>query len=84
MNAGWMRVGVAIVLLVVVVAALGVWYKQRASDGVGGDPTAAPSSSSETSRKPASLPRSDSRDAPRERPERERTDRPGNGRPSTR
>jgi hypothetical protein len=78
MSAGWMRVGLAVVLLVAVLA-VSVWYKQRASGRTEADPATGPSSSEKT-RKPALRPPGDPRDAPRERPVRERTDRPGNGR----
>ena len=72
-----MRVGLVIVLLLAVVA-ISVWYKQRASSRTEADP-ATGASSTEKTRKPALRPPGDPRDAPRERPERERTDRPGDG-----
>ena len=74
MSAGWVRVGLAVVVLVAV-AAIGVWYKQRASERATSGPAAA-SSPGEKTQKPASRPAGDPRDAPRERPERNRTDRP--------
>lgn len=78
MSPGWMRVGLAVVLLVVV-AAFSVWYKQRASDHADAEPVTGLSSSEKT-HKPPWRGSGDPRAAPRERPERERTDRPGNGR----
>jgi hypothetical protein len=76
-----MRVGWVVVLLVAV-AAISAWYKQRASEPAAAGPAAAPSSSEKTP-KPAVRQPGDPRDAPRERPERDRTDRPGSGRLSS-
>ena len=73
-----MRVGLAVVLLVAV-AAFSVWYKQRASHHADAEPVTGLSSSEKTHLR-ASRPPDDPRASPRERPERERTDRPGNGR----
>jgi hypothetical protein len=75
-----MRVGLAVVLLVAVLA-ISVWYKQRTPSHAEGDSATGPSSGEKT-RKPAPRLSGDPRDAPRERPERERTERPGDGRQS--
>jgi hypothetical protein len=80
MSPGWMRVGLAVVLLVAVVA-FSAWYKQRAPDHAESDPATSPSSSEKAHKPPWRGPGA-SRDALRERPERERTDRPGDGRSS--
>lgn len=71
-----MRVGWVIVLLIAVLA-ISVWYLQRDSSRTEASPQTG-SLSTENARKPASRPPGVPRDAARERPERERTDRPGN------
>ena len=78
MSAGWVRVGLAVILLVAVLA-VSVWYKQRASGGPGADAAAGASSGDKAGKAPL-RPSGAGRDAPRERPERERTSRPGDGR----
>jgi len=74
-----MRVGLVIVLLLVVVA-ISVWYKQRAASRTEADSAMGPSSAEKT-REPALRPPGNPRDAPRERPGRERTDRSRDGPP---
>ena len=78
MSAGWVRVALAAVVLAAVLA-ISVWYKQRDSGRPEAD-AAAGASSSDTTRKAPLQPNSDPRAAPRDRPERERTSRPGDGR----
>lgn len=78
MRAGWMRVGLAVVVLAAVLA-ISVWYKQRDSGRIEAD-TAAGKSSGDSTRKAPLRPASDRSASPRERPARERTSRPGDGR----
>jgi hypothetical protein len=76
-GSGWSRATLVIVLLAAVAAVI-AWNIER------GAQTAAPAAAAKTppveqARKPAPRP-PDARDTSRERPERERTDRPGDGR----
>jgi len=75
-------VGLAVILVIAVLAVV-VWYKQPDTGRAERDFATGPTSG-EQARKPALRPSGDTRDAPRGRPERERTDRPGDGRSSPR
>jgi serine/threonine protein kinase len=78
-RSGWRWVGIAAVLLVAVLA-ISAWNKQRSAQTVAPGDSPAPEAKAPKLRpKPAAgeQPSADQRDATRERPERERADRPG-------
>lgn len=77
-----MRVGLAVILVVAALAAV-VWYTRSDPERAQREP-AMEAASDKHVRKPVAQPSNERRDASRGRPERERTDRPGNGRSTPR